>query len=56
MTWARQHTPEAQEVIADAYNTIGEELGAIVVRVGIVRKNFLAEHETPVLSPSADGD
>ena len=35
MTWARQHTPEAQQVIADAYNSIGRELGAIVVPVGL---------------------
>src|ERR1700754_3912461 len=33
MTWARQNAPEAQQVIADAYNTIGKEVGAIVVPV-----------------------
>ena len=49
MTWARQHTPEAQQVITDAYNTIGDELGAIVVPVGLAWQNFLAKHDKPVL-------
>jgi hypothetical protein len=49
MTWARQHAPEAQQVIADAYNTIGEELGAIVVPVGLAWEDFLAGHDKPVL-------
>src|SRR4051794_28191709 len=49
MTWARQHTPEAQQTIASAYNTIGEELGAIVVPVGLAWQSFLAKHDKPVL-------
>lgn len=49
MTWARQHQPETQQVIIDAYNTIGQELGAIVVPVGVAWRRFLAEHDTPVL-------
>src|SRR5215471_8687570 len=35
MTWARKHAPEAQQAIAKAYTTIGKELGAIVVPVGL---------------------
>jgi hypothetical protein len=49
MTWARQHTPEAQQAITDAYNTIGEELNAIVVPVGLAWQSFLAKHDEPVL-------
>ncbi len=49
MTWARQHTPEAQQAITDAYNAIGHELGAIVVPVGLAWQNFLAKHDKPVL-------
>lgn len=49
MTWARQHTPEAQQAISDAYNTIGDELGAIVVPVGVAWQSFLATHDKPVL-------
>ena len=49
MTWARQHTPESQQVIADAYFAIGKELGAIVVPVGIAWRAFLATHKSPVL-------
>ena len=49
MTWARQHAPEAQQAITDAYNSIGDEVGAIVVPVGLVWKKFLAEHDRPVL-------
>ncbi len=49
MTWARQHTPQAQQSIADAYNTIGKELGAIVVPVGLAWQHFLSEHDKPEL-------
>src|SRR3954470_12311479 len=33
MTWARQFAPESQKAITDAYNSIGKELGTIVVPV-----------------------
>ena len=49
MTWARQHTPEAQQAITDAYNTIGDERGTIVVPVGLAWQNFLAKYDKPVL-------
>lgn len=49
MTWARRNTPEAQQAITDAYNTIGGELGAIVVPVGLAWQKFLARHDKPVL-------
>jgi hypothetical protein len=49
MTWARKHAPEAQPLIANAYNSIGEELGAIVVPVGLVWQKFRAKHEIPEL-------
>src|SRR5687767_11766517 len=49
MTWARQNTPESQQAIADAYNSVGEELGAIVVPVGLAWQKYLANHETPIL-------
>jgi len=49
MTWARQRAPEAQQLIADAYNMIGEELGAIVTPVGLAWQSFLAKHDQPVL-------
>ena len=49
MTWARQHAPETQQAIADAYNAIGDELGAIVAPVGLAWQSFLATHDKPVL-------
>ena len=49
MTWARQHSPEAQQTIAEAYSKIGEELGTIVVPVGLVWEDFLAQHDQPAL-------
>lgn len=49
MTWARQSASEAQQAITDAYNTIGEELGAIVVPVGLAWQSFLSNHDRPVL-------
>src|SRR5262245_46364231 len=49
MTWARQHSPETQQTIADAYVAVGKELGATVVPVGLVWQDFLAQHDRPVL-------
>jgi hypothetical protein len=47
MTWARQHSPETQQHIADAYISVGKELGAIVVPVGLAWQSFRAKHESP---------
>ena len=49
LTWARQNAPESQEKITNAYTTIGEELNAKVVPVGIAWQNFLRQHKHPVL-------
>jgi len=45
MTWARKHTPEAQQAITAAYRDIGEELGALVVPVGRVWQRFRAQYD-----------
>lgn len=49
MTWAREHAPETQQAITDAYNSIGQELGAIVVPVGLAWQRFLKKHDQPAL-------
>ena len=49
MTWARQHAPESQAVIAEAYITIGKELGATVVPVGLAWQHFVTKHIAPAL-------
>src|SRR6516164_6894409 len=49
MTWARQHEPESQQAITDAYASIGRELGATVVPVGLAWQRFLGKHDQPVL-------
>jgi hypothetical protein len=49
MTWARQSAPESQQAITDAYTTIGQELGATVVPVGLAWQRFLGKHDHPVL-------
>jgi hypothetical protein len=49
LTWARSHAPESQQAITDAYTSIGAELGAIVVPVGVAWQSFLAQHDSPVL-------
>jgi len=49
LTWARQNVPETQEALTNAYMTIGEEIGATVVPVGVAWKEFLAAHDHPVL-------
>jgi hypothetical protein len=49
MTWARRDAPESQRAITDAYNTVGRDLGATVVPVGVAWQRFLREHSQPVL-------
>jgi hypothetical protein len=49
MTWARQHAPETQQAITDAYTGIGRELGATVVPVGMAWQSFLRKHDRPAL-------
>ena len=49
MTWARQFAPESQNAISDSYNSIGKELGAIVVPVGDAWQKFVAKHTQPSL-------
>ncbi len=49
MTWARRATPESQQSITDAYTSIGQELGATVVPVGVAWESFLSQHDEPVL-------
>src|SRR5258708_31179771 len=49
MTWARSSAPDSQQAIANAYTSIGRELGATVVPVGLAWQHYLSEHEQPVL-------
>src|SRR5262249_14142423 len=49
MTWARQHAPETQQAIADAYLGVGRETGAPVVPVGLAWQGFLRKHDRPIL-------
>src|SRR5207249_32270 len=49
MTWARRHAPETQQALTDAYTSIGRELGATVVPVGVAWQRFLGKHDRPVL-------
>jgi hypothetical protein len=44
MTWARRNAPQAQQAITDAYTTIGQELGATVVPVGLAWESCLRTH------------
>src|SRR5262245_2337591 len=48
-TWARQHEPESQQAITDAYAGIGRELGATVVPVGKAWERYLRKHDRPAL-------
>ncbi len=54
MTWARRHTPEAQQAITEAYTSIGRELGAAVVPVGSAWQRFLRRHDEPALYDKDD--
>lgn len=49
LTWARRNAPESQQKLSDAYRSIGRELGATVVPVGVAWEQFLAKHNAPVL-------
>jgi hypothetical protein len=49
MTWARQHEPQNQHAISDAYSAIAAEVGATLVPVGLAWERFLASHDAPVL-------
>jgi hypothetical protein len=49
LTWARQNAPETQKAINDAYVTVGDELGALVVPVGIAWQELLRRQDHPVL-------
>jgi hypothetical protein len=49
MTWARRNAPESQPAISDAYASIGRELGATVVPVGLAWQRFLGKFDQPVL-------
>jgi hypothetical protein len=49
MTWARRNAPEAQKTISDAYTSIGQELGATVVPVGLAWQRFHRSHDQPLL-------
>jgi hypothetical protein len=49
MTWAREHEPENQRLIADAYTSVGAEIGATVIPVGLAWERFLSRHASPAL-------
>lgn len=49
MTWARKNAPDSQKAITDAYSSIGRELDATVVPVGVAWERFLRKHDSPVL-------
>jgi hypothetical protein len=49
LTWARQNACHSQQAITDAYIEIGEELGAIVVPVGLAWHQFLDQSAEPLL-------
>jgi hypothetical protein len=49
MTWARVHAPESQQLIADAYEAIGRELGAAVIPAGKAWARILNADVPPTL-------
>lgn len=52
MTWARQHAPQTQAAITDAYTDIAKETGAILVPVGVAWDQCLRERDHPALFDS----
>jgi hypothetical protein len=49
MTWSRRHAPESQRALTDAYASVGQELGATVVPVGVAWQDFRSKHDKPDL-------
>lgn len=49
MTWARQNAPDTQQAITDAYTSIGKEVGATVVPVGLAWQRVLSKPGQPAL-------
>jgi hypothetical protein len=44
LTWARRHSPHHQQLITDAYTSIGRELNATVIPAGLAWQRILSEH------------
>lgn len=49
LTWSRRHEPANQAAITTAYRSIGKEIGATVVPVGVVWQQFARKHPSPDL-------
>src|SRR5687768_9402434 len=49
LTWAREKVPETQKALTDCYMSIGQELGATVVPVGVAWQRVLGTQGHPVL-------
>ena len=49
LTWARRNAPDAQRAITEAYVSIGKELGATIVPVGVAWEAVLSTPGHPVL-------
>lgn len=49
LTWARQNAPETQQALTETYTSVGSEIGATIVPVGIAWKDILAQDKQPVL-------
>ncbi len=49
MTWARSYEPDNQKVISDAYTKIGNELGALIIPVGLAWEKFRQKQTEPDL-------
>jgi hypothetical protein len=49
LTWARANVPASQEALTNAYMSIGTEVGATVVPVGVAWRRVLGEPGHPVL-------
>src|SRR5688500_1189092 len=47
--WARQHSPDAQQMIADAYTSISAELGADLIPAGLASRDVLQLPRHPIL-------
>lgn len=49
LTWARRSAPETQKALTDTITSIGKQVNATVVPVGVAWEVFLSKHDAPVL-------
>ena len=49
MTWARAKAPQSQAAITEAYSSVGDEIGALIIPAGLAWEKLFVEPDHPIL-------